>query len=259
MPGDTCQNPFDLVFTGNVARASGDLATMTNGFWGVCAASTPDAIYRYAVPDAGTPMTFIVATGGAGYLRMPNAATCPAGDLGSLCSTPYTYGVQGLYLANHDAGTFFLGLEHETAMPYRLEVQRGPPANDTCATATPLALSTAMVDNSLLESTWGAVDDWYYPGLGGAQLGNYSPGGDLVYSFVAPSTRTYTLSVRSSTTPRVLVFQGVCNPPTGFLAEARDATQAAALTFSGQAGTTYYVIVDGWTATPANFFSLDLR
>lgn len=258
VPGDTCGNPIDLSFVNDVAAVSGDFTGATNRFGQSCGGpASADLVYRYAVLDAGTPVT-VIAQGGSNYWLMPQGATCPSGTLG-VCDS---YGYPGLYgrRTSHDAGTFYLGVELRTPGPYRLQVSRRLPTNETCATARPLTLSTATVDNSLLETNVGAANDYFYI-CGAPQLATWTPGGELVYSFRPTATRSYTLTVRTTDgTVRVMAYSGTCATQASCIAEAvSGGTNTPTITFSGTAGTDYYFVVDGFSSGSGGYYSIDLR
>jgi hypothetical protein len=167
----------------------------------------------------------------------------------------------GVLLPSQAPGTVYAVVDGQTANGYyRLDARIGAPPNDTCATATPIGLSTVLVDASALETTQLSTND--FTTMGGFTT-RYN-GKDLVYSFTPTTTASFTATVTPSPTfdPSITVLSGGCGPSFYLNSADTGATGTPdSVTFAGTAGQTYYLVVDGYGSTSANegFFRLEVR
>lgn len=133
--------------------------------------------------------------------------------------------------------------------PYSLEVQAAvaPAANDTCAGATPIAVNSTVVGNSLGGTNDYSQNNMYY---GGANCNTTAgmQGVDVVYSLTPPRDGPVTVNIYPDRTYAAsLAVLRACAPSSCvamFRTRALDLGVAGGLTFNATKDTTYYIIVD---------------
>jgi hypothetical protein len=136
-----------------------------------------------------------------------------------------------------------------------------PPANESCAMPTPVALGANVMD-----TTSGDADD-----IGAAismacdpfMQGNY-PGNDLVYSYTAAANGmvNVTLTPDMNWDPALYVLPGMCTADGSTCTQISDNNGAGTpemLTINAVAGTTYYIVVDSYAFGEAGPFALTLQ
>jgi hypothetical protein len=262
---DTCATPTPLTFTSGVFSTTGQTLAATNDYTTLACTSMAgalgrDVVYAVTVPTPG-PFSVVVASQSSDWAPVASlSATCPtSGDLD--CTTGRVGGVAGALVASADAGTHYVFVDGQADGGFfRLDGRLGAPPNDTCATATPLVLSTPTVDNSVLDHTRLAVNDF----TSGCSFTTAFAGKDLVYSFTPATSGTVTLRAwpDSNFDVAIAVFTGTCGALTCVDVEdvgARGGPETMPLTVT--AGTTYYVVVDGYgyTTPSEGFFRLEVR
>ncbi|HEV8112841.1 MAG TPA: GEVED domain-containing protein [Planctomycetota bacterium] len=143
-----------------------------------------------------------------------------------------------------------------------------PPGNDTCGTATALALNLPVTG-----TTAGAFNDYQLSGSGAftgvGQTASTAPGRDVVYTFTAPSAGTYSFRLTGYNTAQnaVLYTASSCPggaPPiivaTAINAANRNSTNGAeeVMCQTMASGETVYVYVDDNLANAGSAFSLEV-
>jgi len=192
--------------------------------------------------------------------RIPNAWTCPLTDWDSggscncLCGNGMTMDPDCLTPANTvtNCSTAGQACFQDTCV--------AKPANDTCTSATPLTLGTAV------NGTTVGADHNYDMGLETATCTGYAQkGGDVAYSITLAAGTAYTVSL-TNTDPDwdgsiSLVGPGtdaVCSAAITACVKGADDTEYDSETFSytPTAAGTYYVIVDGYYQYEGGTFTL---
>lgn len=267
---DTCSTPQALTFTANRATTTGQTVAAASNYGSLaCAAnasaSTPDVVYSYTVP-ASSDVTIAVAPANASYTPvLYTSAACPnAADLACALSSSTTYARPvGVVMPAQAAGTYTAIVDgNGTTGLFRLDARLGAPPNDACASAAPIQLSTAMTDNSVLETTQLSTNDFASMATACGSATRYN-GRDLVYSFTAAASGTVTANIipASNFDPVIAVMVGGCGST--YCTAAADVGASGGpetLSFSVTAGQTYYLVVDGYgTSSNQGFFRLELR
>lgn len=263
---DTCTSPTPLTFSaGRVSAAGATLAAANDFSSALCASggSGNDVVYSFSA-SGGQPVSIAVASLTSGWAPVVSMANSCPGTTELACGTGPAAGVAGALVTAPPAGATFAFIDGVSGGGlFRLEGREGAPPNDTCATATPLLLSIGTTDNSVMDHTKLANDD--FNNLCGRV--NAFAGKDLVYAFTAPATATVTLTLWADSTfdPGLAVLTGTCGA-TACLSSVDSAARGGTetLSFNATAGTTYYVVVDGYlyaSNPPATegFFRLEAR
>lgn len=252
-PNDGCSGAIPLTFTNNVAVASGSTAAASNS--NPAGATTPvcdplartgkDVVYSFTltqpqdvvVQAAATATSDLIAVA---YLRNVCADDTRAAELA--CDAEGN----GVTRYGLPAGTYFVWVDSEVGtsgdfeLQVSLETASTLPANDTCSSPEPVALSgtTASITASLI----GANDDE----TGGCADG--SNGADLLYSF----TLTVPQKVRIVSTPDtdgdpVLVLRGAtCGGSDLACVDRRGSAGAEVLVANLQAGN-HHLVLDAYS------------
>jgi len=271
---DTCSAPATITITGTTGTFSGNTLAATNN--NLSADATPscsttmrsagkDLVYQYTLAQAQD--VTIGVTPGVGlnpgvYVRSTCASTTLADERG--CAAVFSNSPVNLTLLNQQAGTYFLWVDATSTTSnsgtftgtLTLAPPTPPPANSTCATAQTIATFPAVINGSTRNGT----DD--YDNTCGSTTGN-----DVVYTFTTTTAGQLTARVTPKVTAPTL-------RPTVYL---RDSANCASITSTGSLGCvnapaigsdgklivsnlaagTYFLIVDGASATNGDF-SLDV-
>ncbi len=263
-----CLPPVEtLTFTSSTVMLRSTTVGQPNQVGAACtaaAAAAPERSYAVTVPPGSAqPLTVVVTPDdGLAYVptvsitsSCPNDATlaCSTGNLGSLGLLSLARPV-GVSTGDLAPGTYTAIVDGAvTSGSYRLDARLGKPTNETCGTARPIELSTAQVDNSIVESTMLASNDVTSLGAGCIASDAKVGGGDLVFSFTAPTARDYTLWIAPSLGYDVSVVRltGTCDASK--CAQVIDEETTGKLevkTFPMAAGETTWFVVDGFSAAP---------
>ena len=190
-------------------------------------AFTPAATATYAISSCAdaptgstvddTVMAIYTSTGGCAgpFTELPQACDddgCVSEDLQSVISgIPLNAGTTYyivIWMCDNTAPT-----AGNTAVQLRVS-QILPPANDTCSSPTALALNTPVIG-----TTAAATNDYQLSGAacftGIGQTQSSAVGGDVVYSFIAPSAGNYSFKVTGYNTTNNLVLYVATTCPTG--------------------------------------------
>jgi hypothetical protein len=262
---DTCSSPQPLVFTGGLASTTGQTVAAANDYvtlacGNMAGALGRDVVYTATVPSPG-PLSVVVASQSPDWAPVVSmSATCPtSGDLD--CRTGRAGAVAGALVPMADAGVHFVFVDGLDGGGYfRIDGRLGAPPNDTCATARPLGFSTVAVDNSVLDHTRLATNA--IPQVCSNTSG--FAGKDLFFTFTPTTSGQVTLTAwpDSSFDVALGVLWGTCGNLSCVI--TRDVAAAGgteSVSFAVTAGTTYYVVVDGFGfSNPSEgFFRLELR
>ncbi len=256
---DNCSAPQALTLS---TPTSGDTSTALNDYnfsSGSCSGLTNvpggDVVYSFTpTTDGRFQFTVTPTTSSSLIPAIYLLDTCPASNLAlSSCVS----GVQEQFasgpettFANLTAATpiyVFVDSVGSPGGPFSIEVKPAQPAppNDTCGGA--LAISAG---GSVSGDTTSATAD-YNPSSPTCSP-DFATGPDVVYSFTAPSTKAYTIMVSptNSTYDPVLYVETAC-PFTDSSTCAAGSDSAGAgtsetVTLNATAGTTYFIVVDGW-------------
>ncbi|MBX7099857.1 MAG: hypothetical protein K1X89_19230, partial [Myxococcaceae bacterium] len=276
---DVCAAAQGLTFSSGTVLVTGTTRSATNGN---AASSIPtcssgarsqgkDVSYSFSMP-AGGPQT-------VSWVVMPTSSTHPVLYAEGACgagpqlgcnagSFAFSDTIGGATLTmTLDGGTAaFLHVDEDNAAEgsFTLFGRVGPPPNDSCASPRAIQLSTPSVDNSVIDSNALATDDYSKTSAPAYACTSSASntGRDLVYSFTAPATARYVVTVTGiGSLDAVLAFLGTtCSPTTCTKAVDTAYTgEAETLTFDGVQGQTYYFVVDAYTSTSVGGFRLTVR
>lgn len=268
-PGDTCANPIALTIppTGGTQSLAGTTAGAFDEFRSTtCSTFYADRVYQFTTSQ---PLAFVAqaspspADGGAPVLSLRSTACNPATQ--PVACGPSTPATSSVRVASLPAGTHFLTIDRagfSAAEAYSLDVSLGSrPSGDTCATATPLALSaSAPGEVTVRGDTRPAFHD-VTPSCGASTGTRDAP--DVVYSFTLATpmnVRLFTRALTAGFRPTVALRPGCATTDT-------DRGCGWTPTFSTDTWTTvrnlpagtWYVVVDGYDAVQAGSFDLTVR
>jgi len=187
------------------------------------------------------------------------------------CSNPATTCVAGSNSAGFDrgesmtptlnAGTrYFIVVDTPTldssAGAFHFSLRRGRPANDTCATAT--VIDPSRLPFSVSAGTFGATND-LDPGTSCFTSSHSATGPDVVYQFTPADTQLYVITVVPSGDYDTSVYLTTdCSTIANcFSSDVGGAGSTEVLRQVLNAGTTYFIVVDGFGLDAGDFnFSL---
>lgn len=267
---DTCAMPEVLTLSAGLASTIGQTAAATNDYSAACSTgstSYADTVYSLVVPGAtATPVSFVVAPQDPAYIPalyvggacpMASPLGCTAGSAGTSSRARPV----GVLLPSQAPGQLFAVVDGQVGNGYyRLDARVGAAPNDTCASAVPIGLSTAIVDAAALDTTQLASND--FTDLCGSTT--RFNGRDLVYRFTPATTGSFTVTVQPAVNfdSSVTVLSSGCTPADCIISGDQGGTGGTdTLTFTGTAGQTYYIVVDGYGSGTNNegFFRLEVR
>jgi hypothetical protein len=263
--GDTCAtatviNPGSLPFTeeSSLASAANDIDP---GPGGCVLGGGADVVYSFtpAVSDVytigATPKTpFDLSLYVVTDCSNP-AATCVAGansagfDRGEFVTPALSAGTQ--YFIVVDTPTLDSG-----AGGFHFSLRRGRPANDTCATATVIDPSRLPFSDSA--TTFGAAND-LNPGASCFTSSQSATGPDVVYQFTPADTQLYVMTVtpKADYDTSVYLTTDCSTIANCFSADVGGAGHPEMLRHVLNAGTTYFIVIDGFGGDSGDFdFSL---
>jgi hypothetical protein len=247
---DTCAGAQDLVFTGGVAvvksttedmlgetKALDDLAPVGCG-----GAGGGDVVYAATI----TERTTIHAAVAAPFATRLYILDDPCADQAVLAC-----GVTEATTLELDPGTYYVVVDADDAgetgdFTLTVELEASPlPVNDTCATAATIAAGPAPVQVSGT-TTWGL--DQYSGTCGGAGAA------DVVYSFEATDSNDDLVVTLNAAFSSVLILRAQ-DCAGGFQLSC---STTGAMSIQGLAPGTYYLVVDGASATDEGDFTFDI-
>lgn len=252
----TAINPSSLPFTedSTTVGAGNDIDP---GFGGCALGQGADVVYSFVPATTDTYTIGATPTGNTFDLSLyvvtdcSNAsATCVAGanlrgfDKGEAVTPVLTAGVQYFIIVDSPQAT------GEGA--FHISLRRGRPANDSCA--SPAVIETNRLPFSSSDTTFGAAND-LNPALPCLRSNQSGSGPDVIYSFTSGSTENYDITV----TPR-----GDFDVTVYIVTDCVALTGCSGADFGGNgvaeqirrvlnAGTTYFIVVDGFQGDAGDF------
>jgi hypothetical protein len=223
-----------------------------------------DVFFTYTL-DAGTtlPVTLAVTPLSDHRTVLYLESTC--GGAGQLaCNAALTATALSGVTVMQGAGTYSIGLDTDSVGgDYRLDGRIGAPPNDTCATARPILLTTVTQDNSIVDTNRLSVNDYSTmtnPAYAAACTTFAENGPDLVYAYThAGAARQVTARVtpQSGFDVGLARLEGSC-APTACVALDDSGGQGTTeeLSWMAMPGVTYWLVVEGYTATSLGVFRL---
>src|SRR5262245_563514 len=259
---DTCAaatviSPGSLPFTedSTTAGASNDVDP---GF-GTCAQGQgPDVIYSFTPGATDTYVAGATPIGGSGFdlslyivtdCSSP-AATCVGGannqglGKGEVISLTLTAGTR-----------YFIVVDSPQVSgggPFHFSLRRGTPANDNCASA--FVIEPSRLPFAASGTTFGAVND-FNPGEPCLRTDQSASGSDVVYQFTSGDSQNYDLTVTPIGNFDLSVYIVTnCASLSGCSgADFGGNGQTETLRRNLTAGTTYFIIVDGFQGDSGDF------
>ncbi len=235
-------------FALNLNRAMDDFAALGGAN---SKSAAPEAVYALSLP--------------AGHLKVQLEANFAVGAalVNDCGQTPLAQGFG--FETNVEAGEYFLVVEGgdanargTVAASIVFNEMPAAPANDTCATATPISLGETVES-----TTWGSIDDYSRFTRGNRCTGSDNRGGDVVYvlnlaageeaTVTATPTSGWDLSLYAVTDCASLL--DTCESGSDG-EDLRNAGMAETIQLNNQG--TYYIIVDG-THGESGSFELSVR
>ena len=261
LAGDTCAtatviNPASLPFFDEATNAGAGNDIDPGA--GACAPGPgADVVYSF------TPM----ATGAYTVGATPLGATFdPSLYIITDCANPASSCVAGANLrpfgkgetltATLNAGTrYFIVVDSAQASgegSFHFSLRRGTPANESCATATEIAVN--RLPFSTTATTFGAAND-HNPGVPCLRTNQSGNGPDVVYSFTSPDSQNYDLTVTPIGNWDVTLYVVVGCPSLSNCtsADLHGGGESESLRRNLTQGTTYYIIVDGFQGDFGDF------
>lgn len=263
--GDTCGNPFPvgpvpILVTGDTTGAGADYGytscpptlSLPKG------AGSPDHVYAFAPTSTGRYLVELSTTTLDSTLyAVTNCqdvdTTCVGGV--DACGTNCT---EAISLDGQVGSTYYLvvdGSEDDApgqAGPYTLEI-KNPPTNETCGSAIPIN----AVPFQHASNTIGAGKEYgLAPGVCAGISASYTGAGasDLVYAFTPTQSGIYEVTLSTAGFDAMLCVSTSCASTITSCVAGSESTgtfgdEEAIL--NATAGTTYYIFVDGYSATPS--------
>ncbi|MDP1829706.1 MAG: hypothetical protein Q8L48_40950 [Archangium sp.] len=273
---DTCAGAQALVFSGNLATATGTTFGASNsnsptdnapacGTDFIPRRFGRDLVYSYTLTGAQDVDVTVTPSAGSGlvptlYVRAPTMCSSFSAGYELACVAESTVKPLRIYLPNQVAGTYFLFVDSNsyTTGGYTLTVTKRPatlpPSNDTCTAPTPVLAGTAGVTGD----TSGATDNYSALTYPAACRGRgFFDARDLVYQYTATATGTMTATVSPEATfdAALLLLQPACGAAQCVrFADGAGAGVPEAFSFAVTAGQTYFLVVDSWNREMPNTF-----
>jgi hypothetical protein len=239
-PNETCATPTAYAVG---ATATGNTATAQNNHASSCGngGTGRDVVYAVTLDGSAAAYTFNSATTGFdGVLHVHNAAACATADEVA-CNDDFNDQTHSrVVLTNPPAGTY-------------LVVQDGYALNG--GGAFTLTSSAAAINNDLCATPAAITRNGRYTGTTVGRANNYSgtcsanTAPDVVYAITAARSGTVTVDTVGSAFDTTLYVGNVCGGSTlGCNDDTAGLGLQSRVAFAAVAGTTYYVIVDGYNA-----------
>ncbi|MBE2248709.1 MAG: hypothetical protein IAE78_04100 [Myxococcus sp.] len=281
---DECAGALPLSFTNDVASIVATTFGASNS--NVASDNAPacgadfiprrwgrDLVYTYTLASAKDVEVRVTSGGGSAFAPVTyvrGAGQCTLGFAGNelACGASVGPGTAVVYLPNQAAGTYPLFVDsnsYDTGV-FTLQVRQlpptPPPSNDTCAAPIAVPLGATGVSGD----TTGARDDYsigsqprYAPACGNV----FMSGRDVVYSFTAPASGTFTATVepQGAFDPALQQLNGGCSAAQCVRsANTAGPGGAEAIVFAATTGQTIFFVVDSVdAAAPYGFGRFTLR
>jgi hypothetical protein len=252
------QNISGVTGPGTSARVGGDTSTASSEGQASCGGGGSDVFYSFTLSTAATVtatvtpstsgLTPVVSIVSACGFVSSNERACVAGVAGSgATATAATATLQpGTYLVNVDSvtgssGPFTLSLSAVTAVP--------PPANDVCASATPLGISSNNQQVTVNGTTVQAASEYVSPSCGGQS-------GDVYYALHLNQTSNVTAALTQPTTgpldPVIDLLNGCGGTELGCF-RANNNGESGTLSLNAVPAGDYILVVDSIQGTSGPF------
>ena len=259
--GDTCASatiigPGAVPFTDD-ATLAGAGNDIDPGAGGCAPGGGNDVVYSFTPASSGV-FTIGVTPSDPADLSLyvvtncsNPAGTCVAGanafgfNRGEVVTPTLTAGTQ--YFIVVDTPT-----PDASAAGYHFSMRRGRPANDTCATAT--VIDTSRLPFSTFGTTFGAFND-LDPGTSCFTQVLSTRGPDVVFQFTPADTQLYIIEVvPSGNYDTSLYVTTDCSTIAGCIsADVGGSGATETIRHSLDAGTTYFIVVDGFGGDAGDF------
>jgi len=238
-PNETCATPAAYTVG---ATVTSNTATAQNNHASTCGNGGPGRDVAYSVVLDGSARTYTFTTDTVGYdgvLHVHNAAACTTSDEVACNDDSGSTARSSVQLVNPPAGTY-------------LVVQDGYAANG--GGAFTLTSASAVINNDTCTTPAVISRNGRYVGTTAGRAANYSgscranSAPDVVYAITATRAGTITVDTAGSAYDTVLYVGNTCG---GSTLGCNDDTSGLGLqsrvAFAATAGTTYYVVVDGYS------------
>jgi len=238
-----------------------------NDTWGTCSGSLgQDVVFKFTTTAAQkttvkvTPDTAAPTLKPAVYLRKTCGSTA-AGDQLACGSNSTAGGTHSVVVNNLPAGTYYVWVDSTSAtapgafaVEVKLEAPLLPPANDVCGTggaSAPVLTKGTPVTGTTVVATadyGAALSSACY-----ASMGNFNaPGKDVVYSYTPATAGPFTVEVTPTGWDCSLWYTTATCGDQAACVSGSDSGYTGGketLSITGVAGTTYYFVVDGFSAS----------
>ena len=262
LAGESCSNatvinPASLPFTEDTT-AAGAGNDIDPGLGGCAPGAGPDVVYSFT-PSATDTYTVGVTPTGPGFdLSLYIVTDCanPAGSCvaganvrgigkGEQLSLSLTAGTQYFIVVNTPSANATPGTFH-------FALRRGTPANDNCAGAS--VIESNRLPFTTTGTTFGAAND-FNPGTPCLRSNQSASGRDVVFQFTSADSQNYDVTVTPVGNYDVTVYIVTSCPGLGGCssADVGGDGEAESLRRNLTAGTTYFIIVDGFQADAGDF------
>ena len=246
-PNDRCTGATAYTFGTTVSSAT---VSAANDYTASCGSTSgsPDVAYSFYADGSPTAYRLRVdTTSHDGTMHVHSATSCAMGDE-IACNDDFgSTRVSELTLNNLAQGTYYLvvdGFSTTSSGPFTLSSSTTALNNDTCTSPSPIAANGRYIG-----TTAGRANN-YTPSCG------ISSAPDVVYAITARTTGTITVSTCGSSYDTILSVGTTCGGSTS----CDDDTGAGAcgeltsvISFAATAGTTYYVVVDGYSSNSGSY------
>ena len=262
LAGESCSNatvinPASLPFTEDTT-AAGAGNDIDPGLGGCAPGAGPDVVYSFT-PSATDTYTVGVTPTGPGFDLSLYIVTDCSNPAGTCVGGANVRGIsKGEQLSlNLNAGTqYFIVVNTPTdnaaSGAFHFALRRGTPANDNCAGAT--VIESNRLPFSTSGTTFGAAND-FNPGTPCLRSNQSATGRDVVYQFTSADSQNYDVTVTPIGNFDVTVYIVTSCPGLGGCssADVGGDGEAEILRRNLTAGTTYFIIVDGFQADAGDF------
>ncbi len=256
---ETCATAAAVDVSSGSATVSGDTRNATDDLAPTCAATPTggDVVYAVTLAQPASLTAALTAPFDAALDLRPSAScTTDAARLACAVAAPPT-----IFEPYLDAGTYDLVVDGQggAAGPFTLKVDTGAPrpvpANDTCAAATVLDVSTGSAQVS--GSTYRGTND---ADPGSACTGSTTSGPDVFYAVSLGAGQTLKATATPSGSYDTALYVLPACGSTSCLAgsDASFTSGAETVTYTATSAQTVYLGVDGYQAGDAGDFDLQV-
>jgi hypothetical protein len=268
LTGDTCTSPFvvgALPFTanGDTSNSTANYQVGSNQCPGVSysfGASGKDDAYEFTPNSSGKYVITLTATWDSGLYVVTDCGNVAGSCLGASEVSPSSQPEKLTLDATAGTKYYIIVDAYSSASgTYTLTVDATPPPppGDTCADAIPVT----SLPFTHASNTTDANNDYQFssgacPGLSSSA----GSGKDIVYALTAASTGPIRVQV-TGTWDRVLYVVTDCANVNTSCLIGNDAPSSGTemVTFNATAGTTYYIIVDGYGSSSAGAYEITIQ